>query len=93
MFSTLRRLLKGSGHGPGAGGAEPGREEESRVPHRHATADFTEGDDDEETHDEAYVDRDEDGQRQSGHVLPVFSSTNLGKCDQPAAVRATLLTP
>jgi len=78
MFSTLRRLFNGVRHDSDEGGVGLDLPGPSRVPQRHATADFTEGDDDEETHDEAYMGRDEDGLRQSGHALPVFSSTNLG---------------
>ena len=77
MFSALWRLINGARNGLNDEDTEHGRTP-SPMPHRHATADFTEGDDDEETHDEAFAGRHDEGQRQSGHVLPIFSSTNLG---------------
>jgi hypothetical protein len=55
--------------------------------HRHATADFTEAeDDDDDTNDEGrqrypsqrHADRDEDGDPSTSNVLPLFSASHLG---------------
>lgn len=56
-------------------------DEEQREPYsrmRHATADFTEADDDDESNDESdNEDEDQDGRRDSGTVLPLFSESHL----------------
>lgn len=69
--------------------------------HRHATADFTEADDDDEedTHDEGRrgyardqrADRDEDGR--PADVLPMFSATTLGTANTPFPPPTKLLKP
>lgn len=93
MLSKLFRAFQGSQHGQEEQEEEeaepsPGPSRRPYVQPRHATADFTEAeeDDDDDSNggiggfrgDERTPD-DEDGQLPSSHVLPLFSSSHLGR--------------